>query len=132
MLPSYKGYFPPISSLDHEKLNKQYSIEEIGGALFQMGPFKASRIDGYHVAFFQKIWHILEPLMWKFVDNFFNHGVLPKHLNETLLVLVPKNPNPEFTSQFCPISLWTLLYKLLAKTIVNQMKPLLSKIIILT
>ncbi|KAA3482991.1 reverse transcriptase [Gossypium australe] len=50
-----------------------------------------------------------------------------KKINHTLLVLIPKVENPESLSQFRPINLYTVLYKIMIKTIVNRLKSLMQK-----
>lgn len=52
-------------------------------------------------------------------------------MNETLIVLIPKVPTPKDLTQFRPISLCRVLYKLLTKTIVNRLKLILPKVVAL-
>lgn len=51
-------------------------------------------------------------------------------LNNTLIVLTLKVQNPEDFSQFRPISLCTIIYKLVMKIIVNWFKLIFPKIIL--
>ena len=44
-------------------------------------------------------------------------------------MLIPKVPNPEFIRDFRPISLCNVIYKLITKSIVNRIKPVMSTII---
>ncbi|XP_039065453.1 uncharacterized protein LOC120210860 [Hibiscus syriacus] len=53
-------------------------------------------------------------------------GDFDNQLNRTLLVLIPKIKSPESFSHFRPISLCSVLYKLIIKIIVNRRNPLLS------
>lgn len=50
-------------------------------------------------------------------------------INHTLIALVPKINEPINVSDFRPISLCTVIYKIISKTIVNRLKHLLPYII---
>jgi len=50
-------------------------------------------------------------------------------VNNTLITLIPKVANPETSAQFRPISLRNTLYKILAKILVNRLRPILQRII---
>jgi hypothetical protein len=45
------------------------------------------------------------------------------------VVLIPKNDQPETLKDFRPISLCTVIYKIIAKCMVNRMRPILDDII---
>ena len=53
----------------------------------------------------------------------------PVGINDTLICLIPKLDNPDIIQQFRPIGLCNTTYKILAKTIVNKLRPILSTII---
>lgn len=50
-------------------------------------------------------------------------GVLPAEANSTHLVQIPKKHKPKIMVDFKPIALTNLLYKIVAKVLVNRMKP---------
>jgi hypothetical protein len=49
--------------------------------------------------------------------------------NNTTIVMIPKIENPEKVSQFRPISLCNMIYKVILKMFVNRLKVYLSEII---
>ncbi|XP_012859003.1 PREDICTED: uncharacterized protein LOC105978134 [Erythranthe guttata] len=55
--------------------------------------------------------------------------ILPSSLNFTFIVLIPKKPNPERITEYRPISLCNVIYKIGSKMIANRVKPLLDSII---
>lgn len=44
-------------------------------------------------------------------------------------MLIPKVPSPEYVSQFRPISLCSILYKMLTKSLVDRLKCILPKLV---
>lgn len=59
-------------------------------ALFQMHPDKAPGSDGMTPAFFQKHWSIVGADIVNLTKYFIETGELPRELNETNIVLIPK------------------------------------------
>ena len=59
-----------------------------------------------------------------------NSGIVPESLNSTFISLIPKVKNPKKVSEFRPISLCNVVYKLIAKVVANRLKKLLAKMIL--
>ena len=110
-------------------LLREFTREEIHCALFQMSPSKAPGPDGMTALFFQKFWHIVGDDVSLAILDFFRSGRMLGSINFTNIVLIPKVKNPESMSQFRPISLCNVLYKIISKVLVNRMKVILPNII---
>jgi hypothetical protein len=60
----------------------------------------------------------------KGVKDFFASGHMPPAINETTIVLIPKEER-ELLKDFRPISLCNVIYKVISKCLVNRLQPLL-------
>lgn len=110
-------------------LNQPFSEEEVEAALFQMAPSKAPGVDGFNAGFFQTHWHLVKGCVLPAVLTFLSGGDLPEEVNKTLLVLIPKVSNPQDLSQYRPILLCNVLYKICSKTMANRFRRILEEVI---
>ncbi|KAL0427274.1 UNVERIFIED_CONTAM: putative mitochondrial protein [Sesamum latifolium] len=119
---------PRVTEEMNEVLLQPFSLEEVKCALDQMYPYKSPGPDGMSPVFYQKFWHIIGLDVSGCVLAFLNHDTYT-HFNSTHIVLIPKCENPVLVTDFRPISLCNVIYKLASKTIANRIKPLLNDII---
>lgn len=120
---------PTVSVQANADLCKDFSDEEIGDGLFQIGPLKAPGPDGLPGRFFQRNWSLMEEDTIHAVKEFFLTGIMPEGVTDTCFVLIPKVPHPETLRDFRPISLCNVIYKVVSKCIVNRLRPLLQDLI---
>ncbi|KAM1540795.1 hypothetical protein ACFX10_005428 [Malus domestica] len=103
--------------------------EEIAIAARQMGDLKAPGPDDFQGIFYHSYCDCIVKEVNELVMYLSNGDTCPWQFSATHIVLIPKVPNPEFVSQFQPISLCNFSYKVLSKVLSNRLKPLLPKII---
>ena len=60
---------------------------------------------------------------------FLNDGIMLPALNHTNIVLIPKVKNLKRMSEFRPISLCNVIYKIISKVLANRLKQVLPQII---
>ena len=113
----------------NEELIRTFTMEEVVGALNQMGPFKAPGLDGFPVGFFQQNWEMMGSEVCSAVLDTLNFDIMPFHLNMTHIVLIPKIKDTLKVTDFRPISLYNVLYKLISKLLANHLKRVLPIII---
>ena len=121
--------FVNLSSHDQTSLNRQFSAEEVEKAVRAMGSFKAPGPDGFQPVFYQKCWETVGASVVKFACLFFETGKLPEGSNDALVVLILKVLKPENITQFRPISLCNVLFKIITKAMVGRLKEIMKKLI---
>ena len=118
-----------ISHDMNQELLKEFKPDEVKRALNQMHPTKAPGPDGMPTLFFQKYWDIVGPCVLDCVLQALNSGTIPPHANETYICLVPKTKNPQKISEYRPINLCNVIYKIMSKVLANQLKKILPVVI---
>lgn len=118
-----------ITQAQSLSLTRRVNKHEVQKALFEMHPDKSPGTDGMSPGFYQNYWDILGNDVVLFCDQFVQSGVLPKGINQTHIVLIPKKSKPETMGDLRPIALCNVLYKIIAKVLANRIKPLLSNLV---
>ena len=118
-----------ISEEDNLALCNIPTPEEIKSTLFHMPDLKAPGPDGFPVAFYKSFWPIVGDDVIKAVTSFFTSGSMPKEINSSLIVLIPKVPNLSSSNHFRPISLCNVIYNIISKILVSRIRPLLPRFI---
>ncbi|KAL5559056.1 hypothetical protein UlMin_035267 [Ulmus minor] len=76
-----------------------------------MGAFKAPRLDGMLVLFYKTYWNTVGHDLMAYVREFFMMAYMPKSINVSSIVLIPKKPNLTRLNHFRPISVCNVTYK---------------------
>ena len=119
-----------VSPLMNEGLLQPFSMEEIHHALFQISPSKSPGPDGMTALFFKKYWNIVGSDISHVVLDFLTSRRMLGCINFTHIALIPKVKAPNCMSEFRPISLCKVLYKIISKVLVNIMKSILPCVIL--
>ena len=103
----------------NQNLLNPFLAEEVRAALFQMHPSKAPSPDSMSSFFYQKYWHIVGNSVSHVVLSILNLGKILCKINLTHISLIPKKKNSEQMSDFHPISLCNVVYKIISKVLAN-------------
>lgn len=102
---------------------------EIQRVVFALGPTKAPGPNGMNASLIQKHWGTFGPTVTKEVMLFFQTGIMKPVIAHSNLILIPKIDAPLRVTDFRPISVCNLLYKVISKLIARRMQPLMANMI---
>lgn len=120
---------PKVNAEMNEQLDMSFTEEEVSMALSQMGQTKAPGPDGLPAGFFQKHWNSVKASVIYTCLHILNGNGSVASLNHTHIVLIPKIPKPQRVTDFRPISLCNVIYRIVAKVIANRLKNVLNHVI---
>ena len=124
--PSYQPVFqemvPRVSDAMNQGRMAEVTEEEIKNAMFSIKASSAPGPDGMSSLFFQQFWEELGPKVSLEVKNFFETGRMPTDWNFTYLCMLPKVQDPKTMADLRPISLCSVLYKIISKVIVRRLQ----------
>ena len=109
----------------NELLSTEFTRDEVESALKKMEPLKALEPNKLPLLFFQKYWPNMGDEISLAVLSCLNSGSIPPSINHTFITLIPKVKSPTKVSEYRPISLWNILYKLVSKVVANKFKNFL-------
>jgi hypothetical protein len=96
--------------------------QEVWGILKAMKKNASPGPDGFSVGFYTSAWDWIGDDVTNVVRSFYTSGTLPPHLNDTHIALIPKKLACHLPSDFRPISLCNVVYKIIAKSLANRLK----------
>ncbi|XP_074314802.1 uncharacterized protein LOC141650968 [Silene latifolia] len=110
-------------------LDRPLCDDEVKSALFSMHPNKAPGPDGMHALFYQRYWEIIGPDLCTFTRQWWEGRGDIDRVNMTNVVLIPKCDSPKKITEYRPISLCNVNYKVISKTLANRLKGFLNDFI---
>jgi hypothetical protein len=102
-------------------------LPEIKSTLQKFKKERSPGPDGWTSEFFLHFFDLVGEDLLQMVEDSRIKGKVIGSLNSTFLVLIPKQKNTLTFSDFRPISLCNLVYKLISKVISSRLKPFLQK-----
>ena len=79
--------------------------------------------------FYQYFWPKIGEVVARTILDFLNFGLTLPNFNETYIVLIPKVKEPKKVTDYRPISLCNVMFRIASKAIANRMKKFLPSII---
>ena len=79
--------------------------------------------------FYQKFCHVVGDSVITAIMDYLHMGCMAHDINHTNIVLIPKVKQPKKMSDFRPISLCNVIYKIISKVLANRLKQILPRVI---
>lgn len=128
-LSAFEGFQSRVTPAINDELTKTIIEEQIRAAIFAIGPDRAPGPDGISGAFYHPFWPEIKEGVIDEVLRFFDNSRIRRPINHTNLCLLSKVDAPWSMSDFRPIALCNVSYKIISKILVNRLKNHLSSII---
>ena len=113
----------------NQYLTAEYTRAKVERVVNQMEPLKGPGPDGLPPLFFQKYWRVVGDDVVAVVLSCLQSGAIPPSINYTFITLIPKVKSPTKVTDYRPISLCNILYKIVSKVIANRLKCIFPNII---
>ena len=110
-------------------LVKPFVKQDMDMALKQRASLKVPGPDGMPPIFYQHYWDSIGDDVSCVILSCLNLDSILASVNHTHITLIPKLKNLEGVSDFRPISLCNILYKLISKVLANRLKNLLPHVV---
>ena len=121
---------PKIFAEENESLITVLNAIEIKDAIFSVHADIDSGPDGFSASFFHTNWEtIIADIVTESIHQFFTSGIMQPKVNDTFIRLIPKIQNPQAVSDYRPIALCNVYYKIILKILTKRMQPLLFHVI---
>lgn len=123
------GEAKKVSVEDNAAILLSFSDEEIDRALSAMKTDTAPGPDGFPVAFFKRCWPWIRPAVAQIFNGFALGQVDISRINYVILALIPRLVGADKISQYRPIALINVIFKLVAKCYALRLGPIAQKIV---
>lgn len=120
-----------ISKAENKAIIEIPSKAEIKRCIEAFHPLKSPSPNGFSGIFYRSYWDTVREHIVKFTQKCFRLKKVPHGVNRTFLVLIPKTRHLTNFNHFRPISLRNFAYKIISKILMERLKKLLGRIVLL-
>jgi len=125
-------YVVPENVLSSESLKKcegLFTIEECFNAINNMKRNKSPGLDGISIEFYEKFWPIIGKLIVEVFNESHRIGILPDSQRTSVFSLIFKKGNIEDISNYRPISLTNVDYRIMAFVLASRLQNVIGEIV---
>lgn len=118
-----------LTAEESANLEKFFTNQELFTALNSMAKGKSPGRDGLNKEFYTKLWHVIGDDFTEVVNNSWLCGRLPPSMKEAIITLLYKKGDAQDISNWRPISLLNVDYKILSKAVANRFTSVMDRLI---
>lgn len=118
-----------ISQQSNELLNQNITYEEVEQIVQHYVNFKSPGPDGLPSEFYKHFWHLIGEDLTEVMKELDQSVTIPESFKHGVIVLVPKVAKPISLSDYRPISLLNVDYKIYMKCIKNRLSQVMGEVI---
>ncbi|KAK1666668.1 hypothetical protein QYE76_054827 [Lolium multiflorum] len=118
-----------VSQEENENLMRTFSEKELEMIVLEMKADTAPGPDGFPVFFFKKFWGLVKLGVLHILNDFILGRIDIARLNFGILSLIPKVPGADKITQFRPIALINVIFKIVSKAFATKLDPIAHRII---
>ena len=118
-----------LNDEDRQMLSAPITKDEIYKIITDISSNKTPGIDGIPIEFYMELWSDISEDILEMFNNVLHSGVLTRSQRRAIINIIPKNLDSTYITNFRPISLLCVDYKILSKLLSQRMKEILCKII---
>jgi exonuclease III len=127
--PGAWGVEDRVSTQENEEVMRTYSQEELDILVQEMKSDTAPGPDGLPVQFFKKFWPLIRMGVLHIINDFLLGRIDISRLNFGVLSLIPKVQGADHISQFRPIALINVIFKMVSKAVATKLDPIANRVI---
>ncbi|XP_075668948.1 uncharacterized protein LOC142638768 [Castanea sativa] len=120
---------PSVTDDMNAQILRPFLREEVEEVVKQMEPTTASCPDDMPPLFYQSFWSLIGEDIISAVLDCLNNCKIPNEINFTNITLIPKVKSPELITDFRPIRLCNVVYKIVSKVLANRLRDVLPSVI---
>jgi hypothetical protein len=120
-----------LNDEDCEILLKEFTMEELKKAVFEMAANKAAGPDGFNAEFYQKNWELVKQDLFGLLEDFQKGELDIARLNYGIITLVPKGNDADRIQKYRPICLLNVSFKIITRVIVNRLIQVIWRVVLL-
>lgn len=110
-------------------LDPTTTLSELGEAMKEMASGKSPRLDGITLDFYKIFWDIIGRDYWTMVIESIVKGQLPRGVTQGMIAFLHKDGHRYALTNWRPITLLNIGYKIYAKALQLRLQPILMDFI---